>query len=194
MSRIFIVTAAMLLLFSCKKEQLPEQHPAPHPQMRYTDMQNTEIRVGRGKSFDLNGDGKTDFGFGTTRVGDPILQRDRLLFEVYSGISSFLLNNEQEETPPVLKGDKIPIDNPAFEWNEISALILAEKVTFVSGEWFWDGIWKTASHKYLPLHIKSGGQIYYGWIELSFDKQNEKIILHKAAVSLEAGKAVKAGY
>ena len=58
---------------------------------------------------------------------------------------------------------------------------------------FWDGLWKNANHKYQPVQIKKEGKPYFGWIELSFDKGTEVVILHKAAISKEPYKAVKAG-
>jgi hypothetical protein len=186
-----IAILLLLGMLSCKKQ--PVKPIETLPQMNYTDLANFEITQGRWRTIDLDGDGKKDFGFKTTLVGDGVLQRDRLLFEVFSTINTYLLNNEHDETPPLSSGVKIGFTHPGFEWNEISSLTLAEKVTFASGEITWDGIWKSANHKFIPLHIKSNGQVYFGWIEVSFDRAGEKLILHRAAISREAGIEVQAG-
>jgi hypothetical protein len=189
-SKYSVIALVLFLFSSCKKEAAP---PEAHPQMTYINLNNQEVGQGNTKALDLNGDGRIDIAFGTTLVGDPFLKRDRLLFEVKSNIGTYLLNNEQEETPPLTKGTKIGMVYTGFEWNEISSLMLAEKDTFESGEVGWDGIWKSASHKFLPLSVKSGDLLYFGWIELSFNRTTEKIILHQAALSKEGGKEIKAG-
>jgi hypothetical protein len=43
------------------------------------------------------------------------------------------------------------------------------------------------------VQVKKGGQAFLGWIEMSFDKEAEKLILHKAALSTIANKEIKAG-
>lgn len=181
----------MLGLISCEKKPVNPVEPAPL--MRYTDLANFEITQGKVRTIDLDGDGRKDFGFETMLVGDPILQRDRLLYIVFSTIGTFLLNNVQDETPPLSSGGRIGFSHPGFEWNEVSSLPLAEKLMFASGEISWDGLWKSARHKFIPLHIKSSGQVFFGWIEVSFDRAGEKLILHRAAISREAGKEVVAG-
>jgi len=45
----------------------------------------------------------------------------------------------------------------------------------------------------LPIQIERNGRLYNGWIELSFSTANEKLILHKAAISVEEGRTVRAG-
>ncbi|MES2881653.1 MAG: hypothetical protein V4676_05850 [Bacteroidota bacterium] len=192
MNKIFSFALLMILLSACKKDK--PLSPVDPPDMQYTDLYNAEVKFNTSKTIDIDCDGKKDFGFGTMLVGDPIGQKDRRLYQAYSTIDAYYLNNEHEETPPLNKGDKISLLYSGFEWNEISSLVLAEKVTLLSGETFWDGIWKNASHKYLPLHIKKNGLVYFGWIELSFDKAAEKIILHKAAISKKAGNEIEAGH
>ena len=44
----------------------------------------------------------------------------------------------------------------------------------------------------LPACINKDEKPYHGWIEISFDTVAEKLILHKAAISTEANKTVKA--
>lgn len=57
----------------------------------------------------------------------------------------------------------------------------------------WAGLWKNATHRFLPVQIKRNGQFYNGWIEISFDILNEKLVLHRTAISTEPGREVRAG-
>ena len=131
--------------------------------------------------------------FNTLLLGDAIGQRDRLQFYANSSIDAFQPVNEQEETPILSKDAPISLHFPGFTWYDITAIVLAEKVMLVSGETYWDGLWKNASHKYLPVQVKKNGQSFLGWVEMSFDKTAEKLILHKAAISTVAGREIKAG-
>jgi hypothetical protein len=126
-------------------------------------------------------------------VGDPILQRDRLQFIAHSKIDDNLLNNDEDQSPVLNRYDLISETHQGYQWYEISAIVLAEKITTMTSV-FWEGLWKNASHKYLPVQIKRNNKLYHGWIELSFDTAAEKLILHRSAISTEAGKDVKAGY
>lgn len=186
---LFLLSAVMS---SCKVQDLPA--PGYDPQMRYTDMQNEEMKITQPCFLDIDGDGSTDFSFSTMLVGDPILQRDRLQFIAHSKIGTNLLNNENDQSPVLNNGDKISLIQTGYEWFELSSIVLAEKITGMTEPIHWAGLWKNATHRYLPVQLKKNGKFYYGWIELSFDNLSEKLVLHKSAISIEAGKEIKAGY
>jgi hypothetical protein len=197
--RTIIIASTLLLVFvSCTKEKNRPVYqpsiPPAHPVMYYTDLHNAEVKRGQSVRLDANGDGTIDFSFGTMLVGDPIMQQDKLQFLAYSGISNYLLNGAGEITLPVNKPDSILQQNPGFEWYEISAIVLVQKVTGVTGSPWYEGQWKNASHLYLPLQIRKNGQQYLGWVETSFDQQNDKLIVHRAAMSTEPGRNISAGY
>ena len=67
------------------------------------------------------------------------------------------------------------------------------KNSSAAGREYWEGKWKTRSHKYLPLQIQKNGKRYNGWVELSCDTGSQKTILHKAAISKKEESAVRAG-
>lgn len=191
MNKLLSFLLVTVLFAACDKEDLPE--PAPTPTMRYTDLQNTEITAGTYKRVDLDGDGRNDVLFNTLLLGDAIGQRDRLQFYANTSIDTYQPVNDHEESPILAKDAPITFQYPDFTWYDITAIVLAEKVMLVSGETYWDGLWKSASHKYLPVQVKKNGQSFLGWVEMSFDKTAEKLILHKAAISTVAGREIKAG-
>jgi len=189
--KIIVFATALLMLVSCKKT--PVTDPVVQPDLKYIPLNDFELTAGKWKVVDVDEDGKADFHFETLLVGDPILQQDKLQFYAGSGIEDYLLNNEYEETPCLNKNDLIGRQNPGFEWNQISALILAEKVTGMTGPSFWRGNWKDASHRFLPIRINREGKEFLGWIELSFHTETGKLILHRAALSIKPGVDIKAG-
>jgi len=191
MQRLLSILTAAILLTSCYGDYEAEMN---HPQMRYTDLNNAEAKPGSPQRLDLDGDGVVDFSFSTLLVGDPLLVRDRLQFYANSTIKTNLLNNANDESPMLPKGAQIMLNHPGYTWYEISAIVLTEKITTMTPPPFWQGRWSDANHHYLPVQVDKGGQLYMGWVELSMDKAAEKLILHRAAISKEPGRTVKAGY
>jgi hypothetical protein len=57
----------------------------------------------------------------------------------------------------------------------------------------WEGNWKTATKKYLPIQVRKNNLRFNGWIELTVDTLHEKIILHRAAISKAGEKEIIAG-
>jgi hypothetical protein len=179
-----------VFLLSCKTQDIP--NPV-HPQMIYFNLNNAEVKFQQPQLIDINADGKTDFFFSTQFVGDPVLQRDRLQYMAHSGIGTQLLNNTNDQSPMLSNGERVSLQHKGYEWFEISAIVLAEKITSISDPVHWDGLWKKASHQFLPVQIKKNGQFYHGWIELSFDTITEKLVLHRSAISTEPGRDVRTG-
>jgi hypothetical protein len=191
MNKLFSLALLTILFASCDKEDVPNPQP---PSMRYTDLENFEIKAGTYKRIDLDGDGRNDVLFNTLNLGDALGQRVRLQFYANTTIDTYQPVNEHEESPILAKDAAIALQFPQFTWYDITAVVLAEKVILTpSEETYWDGLWKNASHQYLPVQVKKGGQAFLGWIEMSFDKEAEKLILHKAALSTIANKEIKAG-
>ena len=102
--------------------------------------------------------------------------------------------NSNENAPVLQKGELVPLENfGGYNWYEVSQIELAQKVTGMTGEPFWEGLWKSSNHDYLPVQILVNNQRFNGWVELSFDINSEKIILHKAAISKLPERFVIAG-
>ena len=71
--------------------------------------------------------------------------------------------------------------------------MLAQQVIGMTGEPYWQGTWKQANRKYLPVQIVKGNLLFNGWVMLSFSTDSDKLVLHSAAISRQPNKDVKAG-
>jgi hypothetical protein len=193
MTTHLLVAIATVTLIACGKEKpLTEAPVSSHPLMAYKNLQNQEVKYGQSRYVDIDSDGTNDFLFNVELIGDPILQRDRIQFYANSGIKRNLLNNDLDESPMLNKGDSISKNHVGYNWWQISSIVLAEKIITYNGD-SWQGLWKNADHKYLPIQVEKTGKLYHGWIELSFNTVEEKLILHNAAISTEEEKGIKAG-
>lgn len=195
MRKWILYTIAAVVMLSCRKEKRENSTPVAipaNPVMTYKDLKNAEVKYSKTQTLDIDNDGTMDFYFSVLLVGDPLLQRDMYQFYANSTVKRNLLNDAQDQSPLLNKYDLVKKDHPGYTWYEISAIKLAEKVV-TSISTFWQGQWKSADHNYLPVQIEKNGKVYHGWIELSFDTTNERLILHKAAISQEENKEVQAG-
>jgi len=197
-TRLEILFSVMIVLsvVSCKKDSIHPGIPTvPRVEMEYFNLNNREIK-GNAPGFflDVNHDGRSDFAFTTLLVGDPINQVDKLQFLISSNIDVNLPVNGREEIPVMNKGESIvPGNFNGYQWFELSSILLVQKIISFTVPPVWEGHWRNASHKYLPYQVIVNGKRYNGWVELSVDITNEKIILHYAAISKEPDKIVKAG-
>jgi hypothetical protein len=188
MKKCLVILGTLFFLTSCDK---PVSHD---PEMVYTDLGNKEVRFNESSSIDLNKDGIMDIRFHTMLVGAPVAKQDKEKYLVTSKVNCLLPVNSNENAPVLLKGDVVPLqDFAGYTWYEVSQIELAQKVTGMTGDPFWEGLWKSADHNYLPVQLRINNQRFNGWVELSFDVNSEKMILHKAAMSKLPEKFVIAG-
>jgi len=90
---------------------------------------------------------------------------DKRRYFVTASFDVFSLVNEQEETPALNKEDAITISNPpGFNWYNASSLVLAEKFIEETGPAHWEGNWKNADHKYLPVQVRKNNFRHNGWV------------------------------
>jgi hypothetical protein len=193
MKNIFFLVILTVVMFSCNdKEDIPPPQPEPETPMLYTDLANREVKRGPYQGIDADNNGSLDFAFYVLPIGDPILKQDKFRFLLASSINSLLFVDGDNLSPIREKGHVIKTGNELpFEWFEVSEVFLAEKIVEDNNSFHWEGPWKNVDHKYISIQIKKTDGRYNGWIEFSFDTNNEKIILHKAAISKEANKEVK---
>ncbi len=166
---------------SCKKEKIIMP---PQQDMEIKELNETEIGYNQGKRFDLDGNGTYDMAFTTYHIGDPLLQMDKIQFCAVSMIDSYLPINNEENVSVLSLGDKVYTNSQnGYNWYEVSLIVLAQKNIPLNGAIHWMGPWQQSSHNYLPVQLKKEGKRFNGWVELSFDKEREKIILHRSAIS-----------
>lgn len=103
--------------------------------------------------------------------------------------------NSIEQIPVMQKGALVPLANfTEYEWYSASEINLFEKVLFENGAVQWRGNWLTAQKAFLPFQIRINNQRHNGWIEVTADQANERLVLHRAAYSKLPNKDVKAGF
>lgn len=185
-----LLIVMLLSLAACKKEK---RLPIP-TQMQYNRF---EITVGynESKRLDLDGNGTLDVGFRTYHVGDPIMKMDKIQYCAVSMIESNFPMNAHDDVDIRRSGDKIQSANGRdYNWYQVSLAVLAQKNIVMVDPPYWTGTWKDVQHQFLPIQIMKDNKPYNGWIEISFDKVAEKLIVHRSGVSLVPGVDIRAGY
>jgi hypothetical protein len=196
MNKLYLLLAFVVLASACKKDKNNDE-PGQHPVMTYVDLQNKEIRLNQEAMFDLDGDDRLDVAFFVYHIGDPVNQQVKTRFTILgSAIVSFLTkdDNDQSISPVKNMNDVIHIANELpYEWWGASEAYLAEKVEPQAQPAYWQGNWKNANHKFFPIQFTKLNKRCAGWIELSFDMQAEKLVVHHAAFTTVADTDILAG-
>ncbi|MDR2273182.1 MAG: hypothetical protein LBF27_19890 [Sphingobacterium sp.] len=195
MIRYILIIVTLYIPTACHRSY-EEDLPLPNyrPKMKIKDFGDVSVTFPETFPCDIDGDGLKDLFFKTELIGDPINRCDYHSFSFRDGSFTCSPVNSEEETPSLTAGDIIgKYSFPNHSWHFASTIVLAKKNIPLSGSSFWSGPWKDSAHKYLPFAIEKHGERYYGWLELSFSKSEECIILHRAAVAEVAGKNVFAG-
>ena len=192
-----IRTAAIFILViitGCGKTVQPTPPQEIHPQMSYIDLADTAIVFGRKASFDLDVNGEKDVYFSTQLVGDPIYQQDKRQWLLSGSLNTVFPVNTIESIPVLQLNDSIHSNAfSGYNWYNVGDLLLTQQIISMNIPPYWAGDWKEAAHRFMPIQINRNNALYNGWVELSFNITNEKLILHKAAVCKEVNKAIKAG-
>jgi hypothetical protein len=198
MNKLYLLLAFVVIASACEKDKNKDNdNPGQHPAMTYVDLQNREIRLNQEAVFDLDGDDRLDVAFLVYHIGDPVEQKEKTRFTILgSAIVSFLTKDENDQSYSPVKNtnDVIHIANELpYEWWGASETSLAQKTEPQGQPAYWEGNWKNASHKFFPIQFVKMNKRYAGWIELSFDMQAEKLVLHRAAFSKVADTDILAG-
>lgn len=190
---LFAVLTAVLFT-SCKKKEV--ELPSSPAEMIYVNLNDRVVAYQQPSVIlDIDNNNEIDFVFGVLLVGDPILEQDKRQFRVSSGVHTRLAVNAIEETPVKENGETVFLSSfNGYNWYEVSSIILVQRIEGMYAPIFWEGNWKTANRKYLPFQLVKNNQRYNGWLELTVDIAQEKIILHKAAYSILPEKNIRAGY
>lgn len=189
------VLAVLFVVVSCKKGTPTQGTPNPNIAMEYINLYDRDILANApGYAIDVNHDGRKDLHFVTQLVGDPVAQVDKVQFLVSSNINVMLPVNSNEEIPVMNSGETIVLDSfNGYQWFDLSSIILVQKIISFTEPDKWEGHWKEARHKFIPYQVVIAGKRYNGWVEISVDITNEKLVLHKAAICKNPETIVKAG-
>jgi hypothetical protein len=200
MKQLFSSLAVLVFIVfaSCKKEpvvQPPVPAPEPVVEMLYTNLNNAEVKYSpSGVWVDLDNDNRPEVLFEVMLVGDFINKKDMYKFNIVTSIRTNVPVNSNEQIPVFQKGATITTANlDGTNWYGASEITLMEKVVFENNAIVWRGNWLMVQKSYLPVQLYRNGKWHNGWIELTADHQNEKLILHRAAISKEPEKVIKAG-
>jgi hypothetical protein len=195
MNQWIAVVFSLFIITACSKPVAPVPPvEETHPQMSYIDLADTAIVFGRGASFDLDVNGEKDIYFITQLVGDPINQQDKRQWLASGSFNSNFAVNATESIPVMQSNDNIPLTSfSGYNWFNASEILLTQQIISMNIPPYWTGDWKEVTHRFMPIQIKKSNALYNGWVELSFNIVNEKLILHKAAICKEPNKAIKAG-
>ena len=182
----------VIFLSACTKTPVKPTHD--YPKMTYQNFSDSAVMFGRSASFDLDGNGEKDIRFGTLLLGDPLSQQDIWQWLAISSFNTSLPVNDDENIPVLHLNDLIPInDFSGYRWYNASGIVLSQKVIGMSAPPYWEGTLRDASHRFIPIQLRKNSLLYNGWVEVRFDKLQEKMILHKSAISEQPDKPVLAG-
>lgn len=189
---IALLAAFFLALCACSKQ---DATPAPYqPVTGYIDLKDTVVRFNSSFSLDLDKDGERDLFFSTQLVGDAVHQQDKQQWLAGSSFFTSLPVNDAEMAAMLLRGERIPLAGfRGYAWYNASSVVLAQKITGMSGAPYWEGNWKDARRNYLPVQVSREGVRYTGWVELSFRTAEGQLVLHRAAISKEKEQEMQAG-
>ena len=194
---LVIVLFLVIIFGSCKKEAgLENPSPLPEVEMIYSNLNDVEVKYMKNAVIvDINKDNRADLFFEVLRVGDFINKADKFQFNILTSIYTGVPVNSIEQIPVMQKGALVPLANfTEYEWYSASEISLFEKVLFENGAVQWHGNWLTVQKGFLPFQLRINNQRHNGWIEVTADQANERLILHRAAYSMLPNKDVKAGY
>lgn len=197
MMRWIMLVLVFMNVVACQKEDVSQQPVPPgdvHPLMSYINLSDTTIVFGKAASYDLDSNGSKDVYFATQLVGDPLRQQDKKQWLAGGSLTTHFPINANESIPVMNAMDEIPVVSfLGYNWYNAPEIRVAQKIISMNMPPYWEGDWKEANHRYIPVQIKTDSALYNGWVEVSFSTDNETMILHKAALSKKANKAIKAG-
>lgn len=199
------IIVGLILLSSCQKKDtltgdinLPQQEKFAYKILNKTI---DSLQYNNPLSLDLNQDNEDDYFLTSLLIeenDDPYLY---LLINARSVTGNKVLIKNGPELVgnagwcvPLEENDLIG-DTPAtgFNWtaNLTKGYFLGVKYTNDSRTFLGDWIGK--KDKYLGLKFKINGMYHYGWIRISHQENQEKLLIADYAYHRESGKSIRAG-
>ncbi|HCR54226.1 MAG TPA: hypothetical protein DIW27_07420 [Cytophagales bacterium] len=176
--RTITLFSIVLLTISCQDETISPD------KIIYKDLGNITVDYYNPYRLDVDGDGNGDFVFSTSLLNNA--SGGHLQFTFYPALANHVYAH-RDEVVVLNPGDRISPDYDYTKWIQP----LATK-TESDTEIYWHGAWMNASNQYIGVRIKlsSNEDYHYGWIRVSFDKANERLILHDLAYHSKAGEGM----
>jgi hypothetical protein len=138
-----------------------------------TQVNDSTIKYYSGEqSIDLNDDGKDDVRWELRYIGNEITTD--AMFTVLPRNGSFLLYQSNYGNPLFEKGDTIRFSAiPPFYWSPYQSDLAANRTN--TGQWYGNWVDKTA---YMAIKISINDALYCGWVNITMDTLNQKIIFN----------------
>jgi hypothetical protein len=197
MKHTLLLAAIIIGLSSCEKDKDVVSKVTPtHPQMFYRDLSARVINMHTPGGIDINGDGPSDVWFENWTAGNDVLGTDTYTLTAAAGENSKLLTDAHDESIIYHHGGVInATGSTGFTWSDEAMFeMVSQTVPRNGGAVTWDGPWKAVDHKFLPVQVTKNSQVYYGWIELSFNTATGALTLYRSGVSTEPDRDVRAGF
>lgn len=170
------------MAFACSEESVQPD------KIIYQNLGNTFADYNNPFRLDANNDGQDDFIFSTSLLSDG--NGTHLQFTFYPAFANHAyVSNESA----VVLAKAFPI-TPALPYTKRNEPLATKTINSTTTSWHGD--WVNANKQYLGIRIKSSGNdldFHYGWICISFDKQNERILIHDFAYQTQVNTEIKAG-
>ena len=113
---------------------------------------------------------------------------DHLQFKIFPRFANSVVG-EADSVRVLSDGDMIAPDNALDKFNQI----IVVKITSNHGI-TWQGPWKTAQNKYIGIRFKlAESGCYYGWIKISVNMADEKVIVREMAYNPSVDSKINAG-
>jgi hypothetical protein len=151
----------------------------------YREFANKSFRYLQDARLDLDENGSEDFVFNTLPV-----MRDGLATKEFGVVSlrsnAVWYHQDQQVITPLHDGDKIS-SQPAgtHQWEQIERYLFDVRYP-LGQDSSWQGAWKNANLAYLGVKFTAGAKNYVGWIALSADTLQGRMIIHNAAFTTDS--------
>lgn len=160
--------------------------------IEHMDLNDTSFTYLKPFSLDVDHDGMNDFNFTTALyAGSGESQINFLISSL--GQHRVALDTVTEKIPVYTEGDVIGATLPFHQQWDALASYLGEKRYYGSTDSVWFGDFVRADQPYVAFSLYKNVEPYFGWIQLTFDTVQARVILHEYAYRTEPNRAIKAG-
>lgn len=187
-NRTLLLLLGLCILASCRKSRKDD----PLIPYQYQSLNDTEVKYLKPFFLDMDKDGNGDFYFTIALINDAAGVHAKF---VAGGIEAAKVLAEEDSVIKLEKDAPIPLIPGSFqEWSSVSAYICEILLPAADPQdTTWTGSWVAANRRYMGVQFKKDEEPIMGWISLSVDTANDRLVLHECAWRpLKAGPA-KAG-